>query len=75
MEEINTRLENLINNIQSGQPLSKAEYEMLRNSSKNIKDSSAYYNKCKHQIFKMVNQHSNFHIFRTESYNTSNWPI
>ena len=42
MEEINTKLENLINNIENGQPLSKAEYEMLRNSSKNIKDSSAY---------------------------------
>jgi hypothetical protein len=23
----------------------------------------------------MVNQHSNFHVFRTESYNTSTWPI
>lgn len=23
----------------------------------------------------MVNQHGNFHIFRTQSYNTSTWPI
>lgn len=23
----------------------------------------------------MVNQHGNFHIFRTQSYNTSSWPI
>ena len=23
----------------------------------------------------MVNQHSNFHVFRTQSYNTSTWPI
>ena len=23
----------------------------------------------------MVNQHGNFHIFRTQSYNTTRWPI
>jgi hypothetical protein len=47
----------------------------MRNSARNIKDSSAYYNQCKRKIYKMVNQHGNFHIFRTESYNTSTWPI
>lgn len=67
MDEINERLEKLISNIENGQPLSKAEYDMIRNSSKNIKDSASYQNQCKHKIFKMVNQHSNFHIFRTQS--------
>ena len=23
----------------------------------------------------MVNQHSNFHVFRTQSYNTGTWPL
>lgn len=42
MDEINERLEKLISNIENGQPLSKAEYDMIRNSSKNIKDSASY---------------------------------
>ena len=41
MEEIKIKLENLISNIQNDNPLSSAEYDLIRNSSKNIKDSAA----------------------------------
>ena len=41
MDEITAKLEKLISNIENGQPLSNKEYKLLRNSSKNIKDSAS----------------------------------
>jgi hypothetical protein len=41
MDEITAKLEKLISNIENGQPLSNEEYKLLRNSSKNIKDSAS----------------------------------
>jgi hypothetical protein len=40
---------------------------MLSNCIKKLPDSNAFYKDAKWKIKKMINQHGNFHIFRTQS--------
>lgn len=48
---------------------------MLSNCIKKLPDSNAFYKDAKWKIKKMINQHGNFHIFRTQSYNTGSWGL
>ena len=68
-------MQDLINKIENQQDLSNHDLKKLKFANKNIKDSSAYQYKCKNKIFDMVNQHGNFHIFRTQSYNNVTWKL
>lgn len=60
-------MQDLINKIENGEDLSNQDLKKLKFANKGAKDSSSYQDKCKHKIYDMVNQHGNFHIFRTQS--------
>jgi hypothetical protein len=60
-------LNKLIEKIDNGESLNNEDYKLITKSTSTIRDSPASYRQGKENIMRMVGQHGNFHIFRTQS--------
>ena len=69
-----SRIKDLLNRILT-EKMTNGDHELLQFCLKQQSDSQGYYKTQLANLYKMMNQHGPFSIFRTISFNSSTWPM